>query len=169
MFVRAYYIIQNRLQTQLITSTLIFTCRQITDWFIMHPVRIRHTWSSQVRKMQLTQLPTQNEIICTCKLSKFYSVLTHRQCCCPPVGSTSQPLFSCSWGSQFLIWPSRPQQQNGIPLIVGSSPITSSPTSASAMACRIAGPGLVTVSLRRSTTREWAAPPGPVHRGVPEL
>src|SRR5260370_1330532 len=34
--------------------------------------------------------------------------------------------------------------------MVGSSPKTSSPTSASAMALRIPGPGLVTVSLRRS-------------------
>ena len=37
-------------------------------------------------------------------------------------------------------------------LTVGSSPKTSSPTSASAMARRISGVGLVTVSLRRSTT-----------------
>src|SRR5579871_1164974 len=36
-------------------------------------------------------------------------------------------------------------------LTVGSSPYTSSPTSASAMARRMAGVGLVTVSLRRST------------------
>src|SRR5579863_274473 len=36
--------------------------------------------------------------------------------------------------------------------IVGSSPYTSSPTMASAMARRISGVGLVTVSLRRSAT-----------------
>src|SRR6185437_16209857 len=35
---------------------------------------------------------------------------------------------------------------------VGSSPKTSSPTSASAIACRMPADGLVTVSLRRSTT-----------------
>jgi hypothetical protein len=38
-------------------------------------------------------------------------------------------------------------------LTVGSSPRTSSPTSARAMASRIASVGLVTVSLRRSTIR----------------
>ena len=35
-------------------------------------------------------------------------------------------------------------------LTVGSSPATSSPTSAAAIAARMAGVGLVTVSLRRS-------------------
>src|SRR5215472_11285735 len=41
-------------------------------------------------------------------------------------------------------------------LRVGSSPYTSSPTSASAMARRMAGVGRVTVSLRRSTTEDGA-------------
>ena len=36
---------------------------------------------------------------------------------------------------------------------VGSSPYTSSPTSAAAIAARIAGVGRVTVSLRKSTMR----------------
>eukprot|EP00064_Thunnus_orientalis_P022599 superscaffoldBa00007762_g22805 len=37
------------------------------------------------------------------------------------------------------------------------------------MACRIAAPGLVTVSLRRSTTWTRAAPPDPVSLGFPEV
>src|SRR5271170_5098749 len=41
---------------------------------------------------------------------------------------------------------------------VGSSPKTSSPTSASAMALRIAGVGLVTVSLRRSIMNPKLSP-----------
>jgi hypothetical protein len=45
-------------------------------------------------------------------------------------------------------------------LTVGSSPYTSSPTSATAIACRIASVGRVTVSLRRSTT---LSPPFTLH------
>src|SRR6516164_1108983 len=44
-------------------------------------------------------------------------------------------------------------------LILGSSPYTSSPTSASNMARRISGEGLVTVSLRRSMKRAERAEP----------
>ena len=40
-------------------------------------------------------------------------------------------------------------------LIEGSSPKTSSPTSASAIARRMASVGLVTVSLRKSITSMW--------------
>src|SRR5438045_3347912 len=43
-------------------------------------------------------------------------------------------------------------------LMVGSSPNTSSPTSASAMALRMPGPGLVTVSLRKSMRSAMMAP-----------
>ena len=44
-------------------------------------------------------------------------------------------------------------------LMEGSSPKTSSPTSASAMARRISSVGLVTVSLRRSIFAMWMIPP----------
>ena len=49
--------------------------------------------------------------------------------------------------------PSRSAAVRSSRLTVGSSPYTSSPTSASAIAWRIAVVGLVRVSLRRSITR----------------
>src|SRR5580692_8219700 len=52
-------------------------------------------------------------------------------------------------------------------LTVGSSPYTSSPTSASAMARRIAGVGRVTVSLRRSTKPD--PPVGAVAGDIPSM
>src|SRR5947199_5345052 len=52
---------------------------------------------------------------------------------------------------------------------VGSSPYTSSPTSASAMARRISGVGLVTVSERRSTSTTAHATGCTKHVPVPDL
>gem|GEM_PF-5520374 len=51
-------------------------------------------------------------------------------------------------------WPSRPATISWRRLVVGSSNFCSSPTSASTIAWRIAGDGLVRVSLKRST-RIW--------------
>src|SRR5438309_10981087 len=51
-------------------------------------------------------------------------------------------------------FPTRSAKASWRALIVGSSPYTSSPTSASAMALRISGVGRVTVSERRSTKPE---------------
>src|SRR6185369_15940971 len=50
--------------------------------------------------------------------------------------------------------PSSPAANDSRRLTVGSSPYTSSPTSASAIARRISGVGLVTVSERRSTVAD---------------
>src|SRR2546429_6097115 len=58
-----------------------------------------------------------------------------------PVGTNSAASFPKISAARFSSW-----------LTVGSSPYTSSPTSASAIARRISGVGRVTVSLRRSTT-----------------
>ena len=61
--------------------------------------------------------------------------------------------------------PKRPATFSSRARTVGSSPYTSSPTSAEAIAARMASVGLVTVSLRRSITRTpyestatWASP-----------
>ena len=49
-------------------------------------------------------------------------------------------------------WPSSSATRRSSSVTVGSSPKTSSPTSAAAIAARMAGVGRVTVSLRRSIT-----------------
>jgi len=55
--------------------------------------------------------------------------------------------------------PSSAAPRSSSALIVGSSPKTSSPTTASAIAARISGVGSVTVSLRRSINGDKAGAP----------